>query len=532
MRIQVIQFSSFVRMLAVGLCIVCCSVDCFADADVVVQQAANRAAKVTVRLKAKGQLSSGIVIAASGKILTVNHGLPSAVTSVRVMDCDGKVYESKVVERNVSLDLAVLQITGEERPKHVAVIASTAAVPEQSVLATGYPARSSTAVAALVRLGTIERLNADLIRSTCQLTVGDSGGGVFDLDGRLIGLNQRIGAGRSANIHATIKRCFEAIPAVKSSAVLDSKASSFNRIDGHGHPFFDSNHSPVLAARIRTLTVLKPLPNPSENDDAEVLCRATLWSSKIAITKLSELQQRSEVRLRTHQLNTVVAKVIKADRSNDLAVLELQESIIIPDVLGPADCRLYQLVVVGDRAVDVAILGRVGVNSLTAKTMLGCGLEIVDGQIQVDRISANSAAAQAKILVGDVITRIDGFLINNFEEFAMRLQFLQPGDWAIFEVVRDGVAVKCQVQMQQDPAAKLDRTTFLDGAIRAVSLRRTGFVNAIQHDGDLRPSDMGSPLLSLRGELLGINIAVRSRETTIAIPVKTVQVLIDQLSAK
>lgn len=526
MRNSFPHLRQLLRFAFIGL--FCASV-CYADADLVIRKAAQRASNVTVRLRAAGEFSSGVVIGKLGQILTVNHGLPAGVRLVSVTDSNGKTYEASVVERHEDLDLALLKIGGQDVPSNVAVISMAFAIPKQSVVSAGFPARTPTANTALVRLGKIDRISKDLIRSTCQLTVGDSGGGIFDLEGRLIGLNQRIGAGRSANIHATISRCFQTIPLVKFAATIDSQPAGLRRFDWQGGSTAKAKHAVPHAWETRALQVLAPRQTPSAGNESEVLCFATLWSSEIAITKLSEIRKHKSLQLRTDDGRTVAARVVQHDRGNDLAVLELQESLLMSNVLGLAETSLHQILACGKGPASLAIAGRILADSAAAKPVLGCSLAIVNNQMQIDRVSANSAAFKANLMVGDVVVKVDNSPISNFDDLALKLQSLQPGDWTIFEVRRDEQAVKCKVQMQHDAGVKLDRTDFLDGAVRAVSLRRTGFRNAIQHDGDLRPSQMGSPLLSLQGELLGINIAVRSRETVIAIPANAVRALIDRL---
>lgn len=536
MRTPDIYLSSLIRVAAVGLI---CEAACYADDGPLVREAARLATNVTVRLQAAGELSSGVVIGKAGEILTVNHGLPAGVPLVRVTDSNGIAFNAEVLQRNQSLDLALLKIVGVEVPENVAVIASSGAVADQPVIASGYPATESTSATALIRLGAIERVNQGLIRATCQLTSGDSGGGIFDLDGRLIGLNQRIGVGRSANIHATISRCFDAVPFARRAATVDANSSPPRAIDGNDDRNPREPPAAIQAWKTRTLQVLisprpdspqrQPDSGDSEGGDSEVLCHATLWSPRIAITKLSELRQHKEVQLRTSDHRTVTARIVKEDRSNDLAVLAMGESLSLDDVPGYIAPSLHQLVASGPGPDNVAIVGRTSSSTPSAKPVLGCGLAVVDSRIQIDRISPNSAAAKANLKVGDLVVKINNTSIGSLDAVALQLQLLQPGDWSVFEVLRHEELVTCHLQLQHDAAEILDRTGFLDGAIRAVSLRRTGFPNVLQHDGDLRPSLMGSPLLSLQGNVLGINIAVRSREAVLAIPSKIVQALVDQL---
>jgi serine protease Do len=65
-----------------------------------------------------------------------------------------------------------------------------------------------------------------------------------------------------------------------------------------------------------------------------------------------------------------------------------------------------------------------------------------------------------------------------------------------------------------------------------VSVRRTGFEKVIQHEVTLAPSEMGGPLLDLKGRLLGINIARRNRVEFFALPASLVQKVIKAKAAE
>jgi S1-C subfamily serine protease len=70
-----------------------------------------------------------------------------------------------------------------------------------------------------------------------------------------------------------------------------------------------------------------------------------------------------------------------------------------------------------------------------------------------------------------------------------------------------------------------------DFANGGISIRTDNFPQVIQHDIPLSPLDMGSPLLDLAGNPLGINIARVDRVTTFALPAeifwKEIQPLIE-----
>jgi serine protease Do len=77
-------------------------------------------------------------------------------------------------------------------------------------------------------------------------------------------------------------------------------------------------------------------------------------------------------------------------------------------------------------------------------------------------------------------------------------------------------------QLQHDPAKQFERTEFLDGRSGVVSERRSGFADVIQHDIELSPSDCGGPLVDSQGNVVGVNIARRARESSLALPIEVV----------
>jgi len=62
-----------------------------------------------------------------------------------------------------------------------------------------------------------------------------------------------------------------------------------------------------------------------------------------------------------------------------------------------------------------------------------------------------------------------------------------------------------------------------------VSRRSQGFELAIEHDTVLQPWLCGGPLVNLRGEAIGLNIARASRVTTYALSARLVQGMLQDL---
>jgi serine protease Do len=81
----------------------------------------------------------------------------------------------------------------------------------QWVIAMGHPGGFEQGRPPVVRLGKILNINKPTprnpewyIQTDCPLIMGDSGGPVFDLDGRVVGINSRIGVKSTSNVHVPI----------------------------------------------------------------------------------------------------------------------------------------------------------------------------------------------------------------------------------------------------------------------------------------------------------------------------------------
>lgn len=149
---------------------------------------------VTVELTAFGGEAhgSGFVWDAAGRVVT-NHHVVAAGSAPRLTYADGARVSARVVADSPEADLAILEPVGPVPFRRPAERAE--ALPGQRVVALGNPGgrgltRSEGAVTALGRLvssgGT---LLPNMIETTVPLVPGNSGGPLFDCDGRFVGLN-------------------------------------------------------------------------------------------------------------------------------------------------------------------------------------------------------------------------------------------------------------------------------------------------------------------------------------------------------
>lgn len=144
-------------------------------------------------------LGSGVIIDASGYILTNNHVVED-VKEIAVMLADGRQFEGKLVGTDPYTDIAVIKVDATDLP--VANIGdSSVLVPGEPAIAIGNPYGFDHTVTA----GVISALNRTievntnagivlegLIQTDAPINPGNSGGALVTAEGRVIGINTAI----------------------------------------------------------------------------------------------------------------------------------------------------------------------------------------------------------------------------------------------------------------------------------------------------------------------------------------------------
>ena len=135
---------------------------------------------------------SGVVISQDGYILTCAHVVNGA-SSVKVQLSNGDSYDATIVGSDSTSDVAVLKIDATDLTSAVVGDSDKLAVGETAV-AVGNPlgtlSNTVTAgyVSALNRQVTVENNNMTLIQTDASISPGNSGGGLFNGNGELIGV--------------------------------------------------------------------------------------------------------------------------------------------------------------------------------------------------------------------------------------------------------------------------------------------------------------------------------------------------------
>jgi len=165
-----------------------------------------RAMPATVALisEGTGAAGSGVVVSEKGLILTASH-VVMGVEEVQVLFPDGREFTGRVLGANRSRDAAMVQIREPGPFPWVPLGKSGGLKVGDWVVALGHSAGFEPTRTPPLRFGRlVSKGPGEGVTSDCTLIGGDSGGPLFDLEGRVVAIHSSIGDALNNNNHAGI----------------------------------------------------------------------------------------------------------------------------------------------------------------------------------------------------------------------------------------------------------------------------------------------------------------------------------------
>ena len=242
------------------------------------------------------------------------------------------------------------------------------------------------------------------------------------------------------------------------------------------------------------------------------------------VTKASEISSAPVVRLGDGR--RVEGRVLATDFELDLALLGVAVKGLLPVRWGGS-----RGLRTGDWVVSPGQEGRSWVGVVSAKRRsikrVGGALGVSLGQgasrrggVGILAVVADSPAERAGLEAGDQVLMVEGREVASSQELIATIQEFDPGDEVTLQISRGRNRMSVRVELGfYSIFDRLNRNQRMSGE---TSNRRNGFPEVIQHVIPLTPNSMGSPLLNLKGDVVGINIARADRVTTYALPAERV----------
>jgi serine protease Do len=182
-------------------------------------------------------------------------------------------------------------------------------------------------------------------------------------------------------------------------------------------------------------------------------------------------------------------------------------------------------------AVGIVSVGRRAIAADDVHGVLGIELEAIDGPPQIKRVFESSPAAQARLQVGDIVERVGDIVMESRPGLIEFIRKHKPGETLKLTVRRGREQLVIAATLTHPFGDFLSRIAMQNQMGGSLSVRRSGFPAAIQHDTVLKPQDCGGAVVNLDGEAVGVNIARAGRTESYAVPGAVVVSLLDDLKS-
>lgn len=170
---------------------------------------------------------SGVVVSRDGYVLTAAHVIGRQNLNARIKFPDGREVNAKTLGLNRGVDSGMLKITEPGNYPYVEIGESSGMKNGQWVLAIGHPGGWDEKRGLVLRVGRLLYKNPTVLRTDCVLVGGDSGGPLFDFEGRVIGIHSRIGNALWDNFHVPIDTFSEDWDQLVASKIVGASSKAY-----------------------------------------------------------------------------------------------------------------------------------------------------------------------------------------------------------------------------------------------------------------------------------------------------------------
>jgi serine protease Do len=529
-----------------------------AELEAKLQKLYGRLAPSVVRIvnprRAEGGFS-GVIVSPAGEILTCAHHHLPPKTKVVVELADGRKVQGTILgsveqtaggaSRYPAADVGMVALD-DKRDWPAATLGRSGMMKAGDFcLALGQPNVHQAGQPPLLRLGRILAPNPlGRIRTTCRIQPGDSGGPLFDLSGRVLGVHQAMESlKRGITLHSPIEGFLKVRDRLRAGERVVFEKELPEQTERRKEPW--GAWEPT-AAFSRSLGAAHKSTVEVLGDGKVIALGVIVDEAGWILTKRTELwgpggQRRLVCRLAGGA--RLAATVMGQSREHDLALLKVPATGLPAVRWGKSGgLRVGQLIAslgTGPEPLHCGAVGALHTRNPGSKGYLpirvGAAAEGVRGAVFTGFLPAHRQVDEARTLLkpGDLISHLDDLPTTSEADFA-RVRDRRTaaadalaGEWMKLTVQRGGKSR--QVFLPLTDGAVLFPTVW---TAARWNVRRSGFPNVFCHDGGIAADRCGGPVVDRSGQVIGINIARPDPMRTFAIPSDVVQTEIAELKAK
>jgi len=476
----------------------------------VIEKATSASVRV-VRTAGEERGWSGVIVTADGYVITCGHHRRLPGQKVTIYLSDGRDASAVMLGTNLVSDVGLMKITGEGPWPHAQLGRSAIMRPGDPCVFIGYPTSRpgrqpwiwETQITKPT--GTLPAKDEWSHRfytskgypQSMGTGGGNSGGGVFDMQGRVVGVllggtsGTRNGEYFAQAIHARVelfRKQWDLLAASKPVEVLDSD------------PLAE-----ITAALRRIADDLPPIAVEVLADGEPRALGTIVGSDGRILTKASELEGVVSCRLADGRV--FPTSVQKVSRQHDLALLKI-------DAAGLPEARWSTDESIAPGTLIAALVpgqpAQTGVVSLGARPRppaagaLGVIMDFNDRGLEVHDEEEDDGY-DIPLRKGDVVVHVEDRPIPDFDTY---LALFQPKSGAAIAYAGDTVRVGVQRGDETlELRFPLPPSNFWDYRAKDTSRRWWRFPSVFDTDIRLTPKQCGGPVIDKSGHVVGIVIA-------------------------
>ena len=194
----------------------------------------DRVRKSTVSIKLEAGFGSGVIISEAGLILTAAHVTGAVGKELTVILNDGTELKAVSMGLVSDTDAAMMRITDKGEYPYVELNRDNDYKLSHWVMALGHSGGFDKARGPVVRLGRIVKDSETTLHTDCKVIGGDSGGPLFDLNGRLIGIHSRVSKTMEQNMHVPVRNYIQHWEAMEKNEFLGDGPFAKRPVKGSG----------------------------------------------------------------------------------------------------------------------------------------------------------------------------------------------------------------------------------------------------------------------------------------------------------
>ena len=169
-----------------------------------VERVLPQARAATVCIEIDEGSGTGVIVSQDGLVLTAAHVATRVNKKATVILEDGTRLKAKTLGLVADKDAAMVQILDKGTYPFVEIDRAESTRLGDWVFSLGHAGGFDKERGSVVRLGRLVRIAGATFQSDCMLIGGDSGGPLFDLSGKLVGIHSRVGQQAQVNMHVPL----------------------------------------------------------------------------------------------------------------------------------------------------------------------------------------------------------------------------------------------------------------------------------------------------------------------------------------